>query len=255
MEFQRLEATQRKGTGKGKAHQLRGSGRVPGVVYGGQSKPMPIDLEPRALRQALLGPYRLNTVLNLAVHTEDGKTAEMLVMLQDHQIHPRTRKLLHVDLFKVDLEAEVQVDVPLVTTGKCRGVGLGGVLLQVFHKVPIRCRPADIPVQIEHDITEIGIGQSLKASELTAPPGVKVLLEPEQAVVAVAAPTIEEKAVVEAAPAEGEEAAEGEKAEGEKAEGEKPERELTEGEKADARKAEARKAREDRGGRKDRKRD
>jgi large subunit ribosomal protein L25 len=215
MDFQRLEASVRKTSGKGSSRKLRDGGRVPGIVYGRGADPIMIDLEPKALRQALMGPRRLNTVLNLVIK-DSGEDAEMLVMLQDHQIHPRHRKLLHVDFLKVDLDRDVDVAVPLVATGRCQGVQMGGVLLQVYHKLPLRCRPADIPTEIVHDITTLGIGQSVKASELPLPAGVKVMLEADQAVLAVSAPQAEEKPAEAAA--EGEEAAE--EAEGEKKEGE-----------------------------------
>jgi large subunit ribosomal protein L25 len=219
MEFQKLEVNVRKGTGKGTSRKIRMGGRVPGVVYGMGIDPMIIELEPRDLRQALQGPHRRNTVLNLVVKAAAGAPKEMLVMLHDHQFHPRDRKLLHVDFLRVDLDKDVEVDVPLVTTGKCNGVQMGGILLQVYHELPLRCRPDDIPVQIEHDITELNIGQSVKASELPLPDGVKVLLEPEQAVLAVTAPEAEEE---EKKPEEEEEeAVEGEEKEGEAADAEK----------------------------------
>lgn len=214
MEFQRLEVKPRTEKGKGSSRKIRQAGRVPGVVYGRGIKPQNIDLAPRDLRAALQGPHRRNTVLNLVVKGDGGPDTEMLVMLHDHQNHPRDRNLLHVDFLKVDLEREVEVDVPLVATGRCQGVQMGGILLQMFHELPLKCKPDNIPVEIVHDITLINIGQSVKASELPLPEGVKVLLEPEQAVLSVAAPEAEE----EKPPEEEEEAAEGEeKEEGEEA--------------------------------------
>jgi large subunit ribosomal protein L25 len=216
MEFQRLEVRARTGRGKGSSRKLRADGRIPGVVYGRGIDPVAIDLAPRDLRGALLGPRRRNTVLNMVVKTEAGADRELLVMLQEHQVHPRNRHIMHADFLLVDLERDVEVSVPLITTGKCNGVQMGGILLQMFHELPIRCKPDDIPVEIEHDITELNIGQSIKAGQLTLPEGVTVGLEADQAVIAVSAPEAEEEKPAE----EEEEGAEGEEKEGEEKEGE-----------------------------------
>ena len=215
MEFQRLEVKTRKGTGKGTSRKLRADGRIPGVVYGRGIDSVAIDLAPRDLRGALLGPRRRNTVLNMVLKADGGADRELLVMLQDHQIHPRSRRILHADFLLVDLERDVDVYVPLITTGKCNGVQMGGILLQMFHELPLTCRPDDIPIEISHDITDLDIGQSIKVGELPLPEGVKVLLDADQAVLAVTAPEAEEEVEVE----EEEEGAEGEEKEGE----EKPE--------------------------------
>jgi large subunit ribosomal protein L25 len=225
MEFQQLDVNERMATGKGASRKLRAAGRIPGIIYGRGTTPVMVDLQPRLLHKALQGPHRTNTVLQVKVHGENGD-ADMLVMVQDWQIHPRDRHLLHVDLLKVDLESEVLVDVPLVTTGRSTGVQMGGILLQVFHKLPVRCKPGDIPVEIATDITALGIGDTVKAEELPLPAGVQVAVEPEQTVLAVAAPQAEEEPVAvegEEEVAEGEEAPEGEEAKPEeKAEGEEP---------------------------------
>ncbi len=216
MEFSQIDVNMRTGRGKEHSHKIRAAGRIPGIIYGMGSAPVSIDLEPRVLHKALQGPHRTNTVLNIRV-AHDGKTDEMLVMVQDWQIHPRDRQLLHVDFLKVDLDREVQVEVPLETTGKSKGLNMGGVLIQVFHKLPVTCKPADIPVKISIDITELEIGDSLKASNLPVSEGVMVNVDPEQTILAVTTPAAEEKPSV----VEGEgEAAEGEAAEGEAAEGE-----------------------------------
>ena len=127
MEFQRLEVKTRKGTGKGTSRKLRADGRIPGVVYGRGIDSVAIDLAPRDLRGALLGPRRRNTVLNMVLKADGGADRELLVMLQDHQIHPRSRRILHADFLLVDLERDVDVYVPLITTGKCNGVQMGGI--------------------------------------------------------------------------------------------------------------------------------
>ncbi|NMC71753.1 MAG: 50S ribosomal protein L25, partial [Myxococcales bacterium] len=191
MEFQKLEVELRKETGKGPARRLRARGRVPGVVYGRELPCTPIAFDDKQFRKALTTPYGLNTVLDLEFSEPAGK--HVLAMVQDHEVHPVSRELLHVDFFTVDPNREVDVRVPLVTTGKAEGEKEGGRLLLVFREVPMRCLPAAIPVKVEVDVTPLKIGQGIKAGQLAMPAGARLTLDPMQTMVAVAAPEAEEE--------------------------------------------------------------
>lgn len=191
MEFQKLNVELRKETGKGPARRLRTKGKVPGVVYGKELPCTPITFNDKLFRKALQTEYGLNTVLDLEFNEPAGR--HVLAMVQDHEIHPLSRGLVHVDFVTVDPNREVDVRVPLVTTGKAEGEKLGGRVLLVFREVPMRCLPAAIPVKVEVDITSLTIGQAIKASQLTMPAGARLTLDPIQTMVAVAAPEAEEE--------------------------------------------------------------
>ena len=113
----------------------------------------------------------------------------------------------HADFYRVDLAGTVDVSVPFRTTGKPKGVTLGGVLQQTYRDLPIRCRPDLIPVFLELDVTDVDLGASAKVSELKLPEGVTVRLPQDQTVVTVHAPEKREeeeaKPVAGAAPAKG----------------------------------------------------
>ena len=96
------------------------------------------------------------------------------------------------------LDKPVDVDVPLITTGKAVGVTTGGVLRIVYRTVPVRCLPDRIPVKLETDVTHLELGMHVSTQELKLPEGVTVRLPPEQTLVAVVAPEKEE--VVEPVP-------------------------------------------------------
>jgi len=191
MEFQKLEVEVRKETGKGPARRLRARGRVPGVLYGRELPCTPIAVDQKKFRKALATPHGLNTVLDLELSEPAGK--HVLAMVQDHEVHPVSRELLHVDFCTVDPNREVDVRVPLVTTGKAEGEKEGGRLVLVFRQVPMRCLPAAIPVKVEVDVTALKIGQSIKAGQLTMPTGARLTLDPTQTMVAVVAPEAEEE--------------------------------------------------------------
>jgi large subunit ribosomal protein L25 len=211
MEYQNLNIISRKATGKGGSRKLRTKGLVPGVIYGQDiGAPVQVSLSPKELRKALEGEHRRNTVLSVTIDGEGGR--KLLAMLQDYQIHPSTRQLLHVDFISVSPEREVEVKVPVSITGKAPGIQKGGFLMEILHEIPLRCLPAAIPVSVTLDVSGLDIGQSLKMGDLTLPAGVAPILRAEQPIVSITT-VKEEKEAVEAAPVEGAEGAEEKKAE------------------------------------------
>lgn len=203
MEVGKLTVKRRNKTGKGVARKLRAQGRLPGICYGGQMQPITVDFDGRAFRASLDPARRQNTVIDLTIEA-DGQPAENLsVMVKDYQIHPIRRDLTHVDFVAVDLSQEVTVEVPVVFTGKAKGLVEGGVLHVVRHELEIRCKPQDIPNQIEIDVSDMGIGAVLHVSDLKLPPGITAALPPRLTIITCTAP--------------GGEAAEGQAAAGEQA--------------------------------------
>jgi large subunit ribosomal protein L25 len=205
MEFQKLTIEERSDRGKGPARRLRNRGLVPGVIYGRELKSTAVAFDGKKLRKALANEYGLNSVL--ALQFGDGGK-QVLAMVQDHHTHAISRDLLHVDFITVDENRPVDVRIPVITTGKPKGEELGGRLLLVFREVPMRCLPAKIPLKVEVDVSELGIGHSIKAGQLKLAEGVKLVLDPLQTVVAVVAPEAEPvaeeaAAVVEGVPVEG----------------------------------------------------
>jgi large subunit ribosomal protein L25 len=79
----------------------------------------------------------------------------------------------------------VDVEVKLELTGKPAGVTAGGELHQVFRKLPVRCRPGQIPVKLVHDVTGLELDTAAHVKELNLPEGVEVLLPPDRTVAAV----------------------------------------------------------------------
>lgn len=185
MEFASLPASRRVAGGKGPANRIRREGKIPAVAYGRSLDAFSVAVDPNALVKILQGPNGLNTVLRLAV---EGDNKNLLVMVRELTHHPVTRKFLHADFIEVKLEEEVAVEVPFHVTGKAPGIVLGGVLHQIYRKLPLRCAPAAIPAGVTVDISSLGLGQGIKAQEIKLPEGVRVRLPAEQTVVAIVAP-------------------------------------------------------------------
>jgi len=239
MENPTLTIEKREQSGKGTSRKLRAKGLVPGVIYGREvAEPIKVALDPKILKKALEGELKRNTVLNIEIKGE-GKGA-FLAMVHDYQFHPSKRTILHVDFITVSPDREVEVEVPIRATGKAAGVQKGGLLMEIYHELPIKCLPGRIPIELVVDVTPLDIGQSIKVADLTLPEGIKATLPPEQALVSITTIKEEKEVVVAEEAAEAAEAVEGEEAKPE-AEGEKKEKEKKEEDKKGEAKKETKK--------------
>lgn len=199
-----LQVETRQTRGKGASRQLRMREQIPGVLYGPGFPSMALALSPKDLLKGLSTPRRRNVVFSLRVGSD-----EHFAMVQDLQIHPVTRALLHADFYRVDPEGEVAANVPLRTEGKSPGVVGGGVLRTAKRDLPVRARPDRIPVEIVVDISKLEMHGEVCVRDLPLDEGVRVALPEDQKVVWVATPRrVAEEATAEAAPGEGEAPAE-----------------------------------------------
>lgn len=181
MDLKKISVSSRDTAGKSEAKRLRRSGRIPAVAYGKHLAARSLAVSPDELRSVLSSERGRNTVIELDVEGKDKLT----VLLRDYQHHPVSRQILHADFVQIALDEPVEVQVPLEITGKAAGVVKGGILRQVFRRVPVRCLPAQIPVKIVHDVTELDVDGHVPAKALAVPEGVTVRLPPEQTVAAI----------------------------------------------------------------------
>ncbi|PTL82745.1 50S ribosomal protein L25/general stress protein Ctc [Vitiosangium sp. GDMCC 1.1324] len=188
-----LEVKTREGSGKGAARRLRSQGLVPAVVYGKHlEKPLSIAVDPKAVRQAINTPHKLNTLITLK-----GVGAEQQVLFKDYQQEPVTREILHVDFIAVREDDQVKVNVPLVLTGRAEGVAEGGLLTQARRELEVYAKPRAIPEKIEVDVTPLKIAMALHINDVKLPEGVVVKTNVNYTIAVVSAP----EGAVEAAPA------------------------------------------------------
>ncbi len=197
-----LSATVREKSGKGVAHRLRAQALIPAVVYGPHSeKPLTIAVDPKALREAIQTPHKLNTIITLKL----DKGGERVALLKEYQQDPVSRALLHADFYEVRTDEKVTVPVPVVLVGKAKGTVEGGILQQARRALDVTCLPKDIPEKIEVDVTELGIAEALHVADVKPPAGCTLRYASNYTVALVAIPEKEEVAapVAAAAPAAG----------------------------------------------------
>jgi large subunit ribosomal protein L25 len=198
MAMQELTIKQRGETGKQVAKRLRRAGAVPAVLYGG-TKPESISVDPKAVLRIIHGHAGSTQLLNL---TFEGGAGSRMAIIRDLQFDPVSEQLLHVDLQEVTADRPITVQVAVHPVGEAAGVReQKGILNVVLHELNISCLPTMIPERIDADVSALMIGDVLTVSELHAPEGVRILNDPGQAVVTVAAPMAEEVVAAAATPA------------------------------------------------------
>lgn len=193
-----VTAEVRETRGKNAARRTRVEGKIPAVVYGNYKDPVAVAVSPKEILKIVHSKTGHNTIFDLEIQGVERTP----VMVVDEQYDPVKTRLLHVDLQRIDLAKRVRVAVPVVTKGDARGVKQQGGLLEVVtREIEIECVPDSIPEQYVVDVTELGMGQSVRAGEIPLAEGVK-LLTPPDAVIAhvVGVKSAEEPVAAEAAP-------------------------------------------------------
>jgi len=185
-----LAATLRPHLGKGAARQARFRGRVPAVIYGRGRETQPLEVEARALEQALHGVEPASTIIELSVDGESTKT-----QIREIQRHPVRPDIIHVDFYEIHAEEKVTLKVPVHLVGSPDGVrNAGGVLDQVTREVEIEVLPDNIPDRVELDVTALKIGDSLHVRDLQIPQAT-ILTSADLTIATVVPPRAEEVAV------------------------------------------------------------
>lgn len=191
-----VTAEPRNTRGKNEARRLRVKGLAPAVLYGAERDAVPISVNPGELRKILHSGSGANTIFNLSVQGLEDTPA----MIVDWQSDPIRDNLLHVDLKRIDLNKRIYVKVRVQTTGEPKGVKIQGGLLEIVtREIEIECLPDEIPESYTMDVSELMIGQNLRASDIPLQGSAKLVSSPEQVIAHVVAL----KAEAEATPAEG----------------------------------------------------
>ena len=201
-----LDVEPRDADGSATARRLRAEGRIPGVLYGSGKEARPISVPERELRRVLSGDHGLHAILDVVIQ---GTKTPHHAVLKDYQLHPTRNRLLHVDFHEVRLDRPIHAQVVVELVGEAHGAVEGGVLQQPAREVNVEALPMEVPDRITVEVTNLGIGDALRVSDLAAIEGVTFLDDPETVVASVTTPTRVEEPE-EAVSEEELEAAEGE---------------------------------------------
>lgn len=190
-----LSGTLRTATGTKDAAQLRREKRVPCVLYGGE-KTIHFSVEAAALRKIIFTPEVNGIEVEL-----DGR--KVLAVVQDKQFHPTTDQVTHVDFLELDENKDATTRLSLRLKGQPAGVRLGGKLSNPLRKLRVKGLPKYIPSHLELDVTELGINEAVRVSDLSFE-GLTLLERPADVVVAVKMAKKKEEAAATPAGGKGE---------------------------------------------------
>jgi large subunit ribosomal protein L25 len=174
-----LEAEPRTTQGSRETRRLRREGLVPGVVYGHGEEARPFQANARELRRLIVSGAAF---FDLRLSGE-----AIPVIVKEQQVHPvRSDDVMHIDMIRVSLDETISTTVLVELHGgdEAPGVREGGVLEQVTRELNIDARPADIPEQIDVDVSGLEAAATLPLSELSAPQGVTFTDDPDETIIA-----------------------------------------------------------------------
>lgn len=198
-------AAQPRTPGKATSRGLRDGRNVPAVVYGPKTKNFSFSIpEIDAVRYTRHGFE--NTIFTLT--SDDKDLNGMKVLTKTYDVHPVSRRPIHLDFFAPDMTQTVRVSVEVRLTGKAAGLADGGLVSQVKRDVEIECLPLEIPEFFELDISPLELNASMHVSDIQFPKGVKLIDSEDEtlvtcAVVEETAATVPSPTDAAAAPAAG----------------------------------------------------
>ena len=169
-----LNAQNRTTQGTGASRRLRRANKVPGIIYGGTSAPLMIELDHNTLLLALRKEAFHASLLTLKV----GAEVET-VLLRDSQMHPYKPLVLHVDFLRVDTSRVIHQKVPLhfINADICVGVKVGGGHVSpAMNEIEVSCLPKDLPAFIDVDLKDLAAGHTIHVSQMSFPNGVSPVL-------------------------------------------------------------------------------
>jgi large subunit ribosomal protein L25 len=175
----------------GKANRaLRKAGNTPAIMYGHNTKPMPVTAEAKELER-VYAQAGGNRIVGLKVDAGKLKNA----IIQDVQLDSRTGHIIHADFFLVRMDEKIKAEIPLHIIGESTAVyQQEGTLTRPIESVEVEALPADLPENIEVDISSLDdFEKNITVGDLKFPPNVEVITSSETLVATVVAPRTDEE--------------------------------------------------------------
>ncbi len=182
-----LEALVRTGTGKGAARQARREGLVPGIVYGGGTDPVAINIPYNVLFKKLKDGRFLSTLYNMKVEGQD----DVRVICRNVQRDVVKDLPTHVDFMRLKRTTKINLFIPVEVEGEedCPGIRQGGLLTMIRPEVELVVTAGDIPDHITISVAGLDIGDTITISDVTLPEGAKPTIDRDFVIANISAPS------------------------------------------------------------------
>jgi len=193
-----IQVALRESIGKAASKGLRKQGMIPAVIYGLNEPPVAIAISPKTVARIIASDTGMNSLIHLQ---REGTEIKRHVIIKDVQRDPVTRRLVHVDLMRVDPDHKVKVKVRIVLKGTPIGVKEGGLLDFTHREIEVECLPSFIPAHIDVNVDHLKVGESLRLDQLNLDSHLTVHGDAHNVICCVVGKKAEEEVAPEAAPA------------------------------------------------------
>ena len=172
------------------ARKLNRAGYLPAVMYGLKKEPASIKVERKELTSLLKGHSISSVIFDIQL---DGKSKDKeAVIIKEYQRDPISRKIMHLDFLRIQMEKEIETVVPIRIMNEDIAVGIkesGGVLQHGLRELRILCLPGDIPEQIGYDIKDLGMNEIVRVESVEIDEKIKILNDLSEVIVSIIPPT------------------------------------------------------------------
>ncbi|KRS13122.1 50S ribosomal protein L25 [Roseovarius atlanticus] len=182
-----LHAQERTGTGKGAARAARRDGMVPGIVFGGDVEPLPVNIPFNVLLKRLKQGRFKSTLFNLKVDGHD----DVRVICRDVQRDVVKDLPTHFDLMRLRRTTKINLFIPVefINEEECEALKTG-VLTVIRNEIELVVTAGDIPESITVDLSLMeNIGDTITISQVQLPEGAKPTIDRDFVICNIAAPS------------------------------------------------------------------
>ncbi|MCX7213790.1 MAG: 50S ribosomal protein L25/general stress protein Ctc [Burkholderiales bacterium] len=160
--------------GSGASRRLRLSGKVPGIIYGGNGEPSAIEIDHNPLYHSMRVEAFHSSILEMEL---DGKSEQ--VLLRDVQWHAFKQQVMHIDFQRVATDRKIHMKVPLHFSNQELSPAVkqsAAIVSHILTEIDVSCLPANLPRFIAVDLSGLSAGHPLHLSDITLPEGVTAVL-------------------------------------------------------------------------------
>lgn len=179
-----IEVKKREETGTLRMRRLRKAGRIPAVVYGQGGDNVAVSIASRDVEKMVRDARHI---------VELGGDLKQDALVKEVQWDAFGSEVLHIDLARIDASEAVEVNLAIDLRGVAPGTRAGGIVKHLMHEVAVRCPANKMPEQLEVNINELELDESISVGEIELPPSAELLCDPEDVVVTCVTPTVTEE--------------------------------------------------------------
>ncbi len=161
-----LNVEKREITGTLRMRRLRASGMVPAVLYGHGEGNVHLSVKMKDLDSAIRHGQQV-------VQLKGGVNESALI--KEVQWDGLGSNVMHIDLTRIDMKEMIEVTLQIEFKGVAPGTKQGGVLKHLLHEVDIACPANKLPDNLEININELELGDSLTLEAIELPEGAKLV--------------------------------------------------------------------------------